>query len=123
RETIFSLKKDFRISKEIFIKAYRQRKIRCSFGGYAIVVCNKKARIDSISENKFKSTQHLRIFPNPVKKGGILSIETAGSQQEKIFRLYNSEGRLLRTGPLDSLKDFNQIPLDSRWSSGVYWVL
>lgn len=118
-ECTFLLERNFRMNDEIILSTHPLRRSGCP-RGYARRVSKKIIRNDSLTEKSVKIYSQLKIFPNPVPKGGILNIATPRSKAALIYRIFSPSGRLLRSGPLDPLKDFNQISLDSRWSSGVY---
>ncbi|MBL7732479.1 MAG: hypothetical protein JNM88_14965 [Chitinophagaceae bacterium] len=94
------------------------RKITC--GGMVKITRDK-----TLAETKGVFTNSLHFYPNPVQKGGRLTFGWNGlSANPAEYRLFSLGGMLMTRQPV-SLKTANgtiQVPIDSRWSAGTYFL-
>lgn len=94
--------------------------IRC-YGSCCIV----GIRIKGDSINKKINKPGLKIFPNPVRKGGVINIEIQNSKEDRLtVKMLALDGRLMLNKSVQGLKGASrfQLATDTRWAAGVYIV-
>jgi hypothetical protein len=102
------------------------RKLSCRAGGISIIRYQKQSIfIDSLKSMVSKINGTIKIFPNPVQKGNTftltLKLKQAGTYN---ITIANAAGQIvLQRQTYVTAKEFaQQIPTDSRWASGIYYV-
>ncbi len=92
----------------------------CCVTGIAITNC------ETIKETGLQKTGNTcLVYPNPVQKGAILSIElNATAVQTIIVKILNLNGQILSEKTTATLKGYNRyvMTIDQRWAAGVYFI-
>lgn len=87
--------------------------------------CIARIRIKGDSINKKIKKQGFKIFPNPVRKGGVVNIEIENSKEERLaVKMLALDGRVLLDKSVQGLKGSGrfQLATDTRWAAGVYII-
>ena len=87
--------------------------------------CIVRVRIKGDSINKKINIPGFKIFPNPVRKGGVVNIEIENSKEERLaVKMLALDGRLLLDKSVQVLKGSGrfQLATDTRWAAGVYII-
>lgn len=118
---------DFKELKSVTVEAYAMGKIcRYTVGSVSVVSTSYSRTIqDSLNQFKTKLTGALKIFPNPVAKGGTLAISYSTKQiGNYLLQITNAAGQLLLQQQLTAIQKNNtvQIQAGMEWGSGVYYV-
>lgn len=97
--------------------------IRCR----RIIVCRsfsaRRKTKDSVVETPKVSLTALKIFPNPVSKGGNISISDLPLQQKELtLQVLDAGGRLIRQERSNMNKSVQSISVDAKWSTGLYYI-
>lgn len=78
-----------------------------------------------ITEKAITNSFAHRIFPNPVRKGGVINIEIENSNEERLaVKMLALDGRVLLDKSVQGLKGSGRFQLasDTRWAAGVYII-
>ena len=78
-----------------------------------------------ITEKAITNSFAHRIFPNPVRKGGVVNIEIENSKEERLaVKMLALDGRVLLDKSVQGLKGSGrfQLATDTRWAAGVYII-
>lgn len=87
--------------------------------------CIAGIRIKGDSINKKINKPGFKIFPNPVRKGGVVNIEIENSKEERLaVKMLALDGRVLLDKSVQGLKGSGRFQLapDTRWAAGVYII-
>lgn len=88
-------------------------------------ICHTRViRPDSIG-TKYSSDPLIKLFPNPVQKGGIINIEIQNSKEDRVIvKIWALDGRLMLNKSVQGLKgaSYFQLATDTRWAAGVYII-
>ena len=87
--------------------------------------CIVRVRIKGDSINKKINIPGFKIFPNPVRKGGVVNIEIENSKEERLaVKMLALDGRVLLDKSVQGLKGSGrfQLATDTRWAAGVYII-
>jgi hypothetical protein len=94
-------------------------------GGMSYGVTIKKSFTDSLKSIASKINGTIKIFPNPVQKGNAFTLSLKLKQTGTYnIQIANAAGQVvLQRQTYATAKEFTQqIPTDSRWASGIYYV-
>ncbi|MBL7725708.1 MAG: TonB-dependent receptor plug domain-containing protein [Chitinophagaceae bacterium] len=67
----------------------------------------------------------IKLFPNPVQKGGVVNIEINNSTEDRlIVKFLTMDGRMVFSESISGVKNNNRfrVNIDSRWPAGVYII-
>lgn len=95
--------------------------ISCGARGVKVITIIK----DSLNKASNYVLTKIKTYPNPVKKGNLITVETTTDIDGKMeIKLISLDGKLLLTQPQHAIKGLNRFTLrtDSRWSAGIYFL-
>lgn len=87
--------------------------------------CLAAVWIKGDSINKRITKPGFKIFPNPVQKGGVITIEIANSNEDRFtVKILALDGRLMLNKSVQGLKEATrfQLATDTRWAAGMYII-
>jgi len=87
--------------------------------------CLMGVKTNGDSVNKTITKPGFKLFPNPVRKGGVINIETENGKEDRItVKILALDGRLMLNKSVQGLKGASrfQLATDTRWAAGVYII-
>ncbi|HNU13833.1 MAG TPA: TonB-dependent receptor plug domain-containing protein [Chitinophagaceae bacterium] len=119
-EQQINLRRELRTCTEVILKSTGLVR-RC--GLYCI--CNTRVIWPDSIGTKCSSGPLIKLFPNPVRKGGVINIETENGKEDRItVKILALDGRLMLNKSVQGLKGASrfQLATDTRWAAGVYII-
>ena len=78
----------------------------------------------SRSEREPGEAEKVKIYPNPVEKGRVITLELISPGAANSVRVVSVDGRQVwqQISPVNGGKNRFQLPTDARWAAGIYFV-
>lgn len=88
-------------------------------------ICHTRVAWPDSIATKCSTVPVVKLFPNPVQKGGVVGIEINNSTEDRlIVKFLTMDGRMVFSESISGVKNNKQfrIDTDSRWPAGVYII-
>lgn len=123
------LERDLKVCNEVVLPGGQVISCGRNYSVMKISSCRRAATSDTVTivSDNIEKMQSIavRIFPNPLPKGGNLVIETSMESEQAItIKIIGLDGKTLLSQPQKTIKGPNRfsISTDSRWAAGIYLV-